>query len=553
MRSHLSEATIHGFDVAWFTEHDWRRRRLLYRPSYSFVPHEEVVGGIWELVRLEDVGLVALGSGGRQVSSPVSPNDPTTPKASLHLMAASQDDGWAAVRYRVKSEGGSRANYRARIAGRTVSVDVLPIGLDSDAWGEVVFTLSHHPAGGSRPAGVCRLRYRLRTDLSAPALATAETTGIIDVPVTGDKWLSIRFDLTADAARAWPDIDPRDNSLHDIEFQLASRRRTPAEMCVGFLRFDEVAGYDAVGVEEALVSRYTSAVPDVLGLVGTEISLGPHVNQFGGTQRPYDYGDVRSLKDKPGDEIVPLVVDFIHASGGLASINHPSAQGTATTTAAQAIALNLLAVQAGGADILEVGYGAPAGLVDHLAVWDTLSRNAVFLTGNGASDDHSGQNWADQPSRYYTGVWTGMLSEDDLLAGLARGRVFVGYLGSFSGSIDMTVDYGVPMGAVAVSTRNSRTLHIDVTNLPPRGAVQVVRGDVDFAGTSDPNPNASVLRTLGARDLSRSSTLAIDTSENCFHRLQVVDSAGNVVAFGQPTWTMRKTPTGGIPPPRAAR
>ena len=190
----------------------------------------------------------------------------------------------------------------------------------------MVFTLSHHPAQGSRPAGVCRLRYRLRTDLSAPALTTEQTTGIIDVPVTADKWQSIRFDLTADAARAWPDIDPRDNSLYDIEFQLASRRRAPSEMFVGFLRFDEVAGYDAVGVEKALVARYASEVPDVLGLVGTEISLGPHLNQFGGAQRPYDYGDVPTLQDKPGDEIVPSVVDFIHACGGLASINHPSAR-----------------------------------------------------------------------------------------------------------------------------------------------------------------------------------------------------------------------------------
>ena len=89
-----------------------------------------------------------------------------------------------------------------------MSVDVLPIGLDHDAWGEVVFTLSHHPAHGHRPAGVCHLRYRLRPDLSAPVIITEQTTGIIDVPITADEWQTIRFDLTADAARVWPDIDP---------------------------------------------------------------------------------------------------------------------------------------------------------------------------------------------------------------------------------------------------------------------------------------------------------------------------------------------------------
>ena len=61
----------------------------------------------------------------------------------------------------------------------------------------------------------------------------------------------------------------------------------------------------------------------MLGLIGSEISLGPHVNQFGGDQVPYDYGPVRSLGDKPGVEAYPSIVDHIHAAGGLACINHP--------------------------------------------------------------------------------------------------------------------------------------------------------------------------------------------------------------------------------------
>ena len=140
-----------------------------------------------------------------------------------------------------------------------------------------------------------------------------------------------------------------------------------------------------------------------------------------------------------------------------------------------------------------------------------------------------------------------------MLTGLARGRAFVGYLGSFTGSIDMTIDAGLPMGAVAVGNRTSRTLHIDVTDLPRHGAVQVVRGSVDYAASSDPNPSTSVVKTLGDRDLSRSTELAIDTSDDCFHRLQVISSAGEVVGFGQPTWTMRERPEGGIPRPRVAQ
>ena len=38
-------------------------------------------------------------------------------------------------------------------------------------------------------------------------------------------------------------------------------------------------------------------------------------------------------------------------------------------------------------------------------MWDALSRNGLFVTGNGVSDDHSGQGWAEQPNRYYTATW----------------------------------------------------------------------------------------------------------------------------------------------------
>src|SRR4051812_30382055 len=266
--------------------------------------------------------------------------------------------------------------------------------------------------------------------------------------------------------------------------------------------------------------------------MGTEISLGPHMNQFGGPQHPYDYGPVQSLRDKPGD-IRPSIVAFVHSQGGLACINHPYAAATSQETPAQALARNLLVIGAGGADMIEVGYGGgPEHLPEHLAVWDTLSRNGLFLTGNGVSDDHSGQNWAAQPSRYYTAGWASALDEPRLLEALGRGRVYVGYLGTFGGTINMAVDEKVPMGAVSVDPSTTRSLGIDVTGLPHGGAVQVVRGGVDYAGPADPTPCTTVVRTLGAGDLARRQEVRMDASDECFSRLQVIDANGGVVAFG---------------------
>jgi len=555
MRSQLAQAAANGFDVAWFTEHDWRRRRLLFRPSFSFHPGEVVLGGTWTLPAVPPDGSADGSSGGQVVSTPTTPNDRSANPASLRLRATSTGSSPATVGHRVSSEGTSRANYRSRITGRTVSVDVLPSSTGPDAWAQVLFRLSHHPASGDRPDGVCSIVYRLRPDVTSRTVSRDGTTGIVDVPVTAGRWQTLTFDLTADAGRVWHDMDPRDNSLGDIQFLAVSRRQAPAEVFFGFLRFDEQAGYDAVGVERDLLAAYADDVPHVLGLIGTEISLGPHLNQFGGPQKPYDYGVLTSLADKPGD-IRGSIVDFIHAQGGLASINHPFKPADSSLTGdAEGIAHDLLSIGAGGADILEVGYGHKGGatLPDHLDVWDTLSRNGIFLTGNGVSDDHSGQDWASQENRFYTAAWSAARDEPGLLGALSRGRAYVGYLGAFGGTIDMAVDSDIPMGAVAVGGGSSRTVRIDVTGLPPGGAVQVVRGAVDYAGLSTPRPDTKVLASKGAGDLQKSAEVPLDAGDDCFVRLQVVRADGAVVAFGQPTWLLRNAPPHGVPAGRRTR
>ncbi len=541
VHAHLVEAQRHGYDVAWFTEHDWRRRRLLFRRTYSFVPNEVQFGGAWHLRRGEDSGALTAGSGGSVVTDPVSPADPASPKASLRIRATGAGDV-GVVGYAIDARGGSRINQRGRMAGRMLLLDVLPVTAGPDAWGEVLVSLSHHPSIGSRPAGVYGVRYRLRTDARSRSMARDGLTGVVDVPVPAGRWSEVTLDPTADLAELFRDMDARDHSLHDIVFRGVSVGGAPADVCFGHLRIEEQEGYDAVGVENALVARYAETVPGVLGIVGSEISLGPHVNQYGGEQAPYDYGAIRRFGDKPTPDEIPSVVDHIHAAGGLASISHPSVRAT-----------HLLA-QRTTADMIEVGWGrgGPEVVGPQLALWDTLSRNGLFLTGNGASDDHSGQGWETKGNRYYTAAWTREVSQPALLDAFGRGRVYVGYLGSFGGTIDMSLDDSVPMGSVVVGSRRGRTLRIDVTGLPDGGAVELVRGPVDRPGTADPTPGTTVVRTLGAADLSRAGEVALDVDGDCFHRLQVTDASGGVVAYGQPIWLLSDEPSQGVPERRRA-
>jgi hypothetical protein len=50
-----------------------------------------------------------------------------------------------------------------------------------------------------------------------------------------------------------------------------------------------------------------------------------------------------------------------------------------------------------------------------------MSRNGVFLTGNGTNDDHYGQNWHGITNNWFTSVWAASTAEADLLAALAAG------------------------------------------------------------------------------------------------------------------------------------
>ena len=192
--------------------------------------------------------------------------------------------------------------------------------------------------------------------------------------MTRGSWQTVTLDPTADLALIWPDADARDNSMIEIEFHAVSRRRVAAEYFFGYLRFQEQSGYDPLGVDAALFARYAAATPTVLALNGTEISLAQHMNQYGGPQTPFDYGPVTSLRTDLGDLRADIAA-HVHALGGVVSINHPFKPGdTGGNGTPESIAAGLLAIDAGGADMIETGYANKQGanLAQHIAVWDTL-------------------------------------------------------------------------------------------------------------------------------------------------------------------------------------
>ncbi len=395
------------------------------------------------------------------------------------------------------------------------------------------------------------------------------TQGVITIPVkpvgAGNPWGTVTMNPSADIAALWPDLDYRDFALWELTLSAVST----GDLVDGhfdYLRFKRRISGEAFLLQQmdmatALAPRYRA----VAQRQGLEVSwLLPHINWFGGAVVIPDYGSTtprtytRYLRN--------VAVPQIHSAGGLVSYNHPYGYGDpALLPVAQQdamlarVARRLLptatASGALGADLLEVGYRKRQGvdLAHHLALWDVMSRNAVFLTGNGTSDDHFGQNWSGIHNNWVTSVWAASTAEAHLLAALAAGRAWCGSLSSYRGSLDLLVDGSCPMGSVSVSRVKSRRLVAAATRVPAGGSLRVRQGVVDYAGTASPTANTRVIAVYPASRLAGGSVIRhVDTSKDSFVRTEVLNSAGTTIGVSNPVWLLRSAPPGGIPVHRAA-
>jgi hypothetical protein len=385
-------------------------------------------------------------------------------------------------------------------------------------------------------------------------------TGIVTLAAPSGQWTTLQVTPSDDIALLWPDLQVRDFSSNSITFSAGSRGSV-AEGHVDHLRINRPfsTGDIPIDIQDEIIAAYAPKFRSVKQRRGLEMGeLLPHISWFGGDLTLADYSSVHSTNHL---DFMRQRVETAHASGGLTSYNHPYGYGSGALLPQatqdeqlRELATTLLANRAIGCDIIEVGYQSRAGidLRHHLGVWDVLSRNARFITGNGVTDDHAGTNWAGINNNWVTSTWAANRSESNLLAALRAGRAWTSSLSRYQGNLDLVADSVAPMGSVTVSSLTSRRLRVKATSLPADATLQVLRGEVDYAGAGQPTPNLTPIRSFAAGDLVRGrAALNVDTSSECFVRTQVVSSTGAVIAVSNPLWLLRTTPPGGIPAPRA--
>jgi hypothetical protein len=560
MDGHLAQATANAVDVCWWTDHDYLMDAINFRDVTHFTSFSETgaagQGGAWTWTVVKS-GPNTTASTGGIVSTPSSPKDPVSGGA-LHLVAQSSSISPAKYGYFADCHPAGW-NYRDNLTGQSLLIDVLLASGWSAGYLELLVTTSNHPASAGRPAGNYSLSYRFVPGGQASAVANGNS-GVIRIPVTSP-WQTATLTPSSDIAKLWPDLDYRDFAMWELNLSAVST----GDKVVGYfdyLRFNRTISGQAQFSEQAQMQAIlASKYPNVKQQQGLEVSRNlPHVNWFGPSVTVPGYSGI----PKSGYQsfLQNTVIPQIHSSGGLASYNHPygysslpaQPQSQQNTLLSQ-VASTLLANHVLGADLLEVGYNLRQG-VDvnhHIGLWDVLSRNAVFLTGNGVSDDHVGTNWSGIRNNWVTSVWASSTAMADLLSALAAGRAWCGSLSSFRGSLDLLVDGSVPMGAVSVSSVTSRQLAAAATGLPSGAVLQVLQGAVDYAGQNALTDNVKLIGSYTAAQLASGKIIqAVSTAQDSFLRTQVVSSTGAIIATSNPVWLLRKAPPNGIPPARAA-
>ena len=549
MESHLRQAANTGIDVIWWSEHDHRMSARDYRKAVHFDGLAERENGKdWVWQPSTEGWLTA--KAGRFVTSPASSGSSHAP-SSLHLEATGGGVSWASHRY----EGQAQNDLiRTSLDGQTIEIDVYPMDTGYNAYLALRLVTSHRPARAGLSAGRYELCYRVGGPAAAGSKSASGRVGTITLAAPRGQWTTLRLNPAADIARLWSGVDGRDASLYKLFVEAVSRRKVIAKGNFDHLRFTRANkwGNAPLNTQAELMGIYAPRFPGVKQRQALELSgLHPHMGWYGGSL---------SLPSYSSSSSAAALVDLVHDSGGIASYNHPF--GTGKTVASSGVqdsrrrelAADLVRNRALGCDLLEVGYRQRGGvdMARHAELWDVCSRNALFLTGTGVSDDHTGTNWLSQRHNFVTWAWAADTSTSALLAALRGGRAYFGDPARFRGQLDLRVGGSAPMGSVTVSSALQRSLRVTATGIPSGGRVEVVRGLADIAGPGSPDPVNDT--TAFPKSLFGSGYVdtTVDTSRPRYVRAVVRDASGVVVALSNPVWLLREWPPGGIPAARRA-
>ena len=319
--------------------------------------------------------------------------------------------------------------------------------------------------------------------------------------------------------------------------------------------------------QRSILAAYATKYPKLLSLLSEEVSQGPesipHCNVFGAVPKFDSMAGITAANYPAYYSAYIAAAQALTAANtrGFVTWNHPYGFNASATCADPVGARrNLFTAQFGnpvapflGAMGLEVGYAARGGMPfkGHLDLWDTFTRNGVWLTGTGASDEHNRTYWAGLGNGFITVVFPTAITDQAIAACLRRGNAFTVHPGKWPGAVlSMNVD-NVPMGGVLIGSPRTRTVVISTEKLPTGCRLQLLASPVDFKGV-DPAMTCVKEWTTSQCGTAGTGTVSTTVSQTgpAFYRAQVVMSDGTPIASGNPCVFLTATPARGIPEER---
>ncbi len=543
---HIAQAVANGVDIVVPTDHDWRVALRNYGGRYHFSGWSEPTpSGKWVLVRRPGSGTLSAPSGATLVADHAPP-DLSAGAGALRLAAGSTSTSTAKLIYEVDSAS-SNADAKGTVLGRSLHIWVKPNSASTArTYLGVRVGLAIDPVYGAK-----QITYRLRTDLvSPPAPTVVGGVATIDVPVVQGQWFELVPDLLADIAWCFPDtrVSPRDNNLNAMQMVAVGTMGSPVDGLFSYLHLDNDPAYDPLPAYDSVLAPYRAANSGLLIPHGMEHSVDTHKSQIGGGKFLYPYPGPTSggsTHTTYGDAVAADLVAAIQGQDAVASYNHPFGTLTTVPTGTKRAGVLLaqmtsaLATRCHGADCIEVGYNRRGmDLAGHLELFDCLNANGLFLTATGVSDDHVGKDWRAQENRFVTLPWMGDLSEVSLKSALRGGRAAVGLLGTFTGSLDLSINRVAYMGQAYQATLNPSDLVVlEAYGLPSGATVELFSGPIDMQGTNFQRPTKIATFSAGQFATGSVPTPVVNSGAR-YYRFTVLDQLGKIIAFTNPVWTL---------------
>lgn len=542
MDAHLEQAERLGVDVVWWTDHDFRKTAFGYRTAVGFDGLHEPAGGqdlTWVPVTTGDLADTGL----TFVDLPVNPDEPGK-KMQVHGQSGYADT-WASYRLEATVQN---SLYSTSYSDTTLVLDVLPQAASEETRIVVEVVSSYRPASGGRPAGQYRLEYRLGGEVGRWT-EDGGLLGVIGLEAGAlDTWRRLQLDLRADHAALWPDTVADDASLWRLRLGVLARNGAVAQVLFDRLRFERTRDLLGSGTPllDGAIAEYRKRYPGVKQFDAAEISLVLHLNAFGGDGALPDYPGRYAVKDG-SVEAQRDMVRWLHHHGATVGINHPLDGIDGPTE----LARRLVTTRGQHADLIEIGTGSS---VDKLAgAFDVASRNAVFLTANGSTDDHDGVNWSGDGRRWLTSVWSKSSRRADLCAALEAGRAWFYDPRYWNGTFDLRLEGSSKMGGVTF-TRNKRLdLVVMATDLPEASTLEVVVGRCDRAGASRLEPVNRISEIPARKVRAGRWSQYVDRGVGVYVRAAVRSELGDIIGFSNPVWALPMRLQGQVPIPAARR